>query len=605
MRRLLVLHGELVRELVLAEKEGVLGSASSNALVLPFPGVSRRHARFELVSGGVRLIDLGSKNGLVVAGRRVAEVLLTPGVSVRIGYIELRLLDASAGDLEIALSLGETERTTEVVPDPSASRGGHGEEGAARHGIVLIREVETMSRAMLGQRRSSLFERVRTILGAELLVLVDLADRARPAVQELAGDLEGDDLEAVLERVPVRLRRRGAERFAAQGRWQIAWRPDGLAAIAARTAALADAGSLWRRALLEYLLLKLSGGGVEKVASPLEVTHEDLRLPDGAIFGSAPATRDLLQRVRAALSSRADVLLLGESGTGKELVARLLHGSGARGRGPFVPVSCPALPGELLEAELFGVVDRAATGVAARPGHFASAHGGTLLLDEIGDMSPALQAKLLRVLQEREVWPLGASQARKVDVRVIAATNRDLPAMVRDGSFRADLYYRLRQLEIRVPPLRERREDIPALVLAFARRFAAEYHKSLRGVSRRALELLMAYDWPGNVRDLESEILRAVVACPSGDLLRSEHLHLPEPAATESSSPSSASTGFSPAARSGLAEGPERAERHARIDREAIRRALEATSGNKAAAARLLDLSREGLRKKMKRLGLG
>lgn len=586
-------------------EEGFLGSAESNELVLPFAGVSRRHARFEPVGEGLRLIDLGSKNGLVVGGERVPEVVLKPGGSVRIGYAELLLAEVAASDFELALPLGEVEGSTEVVAGDLLPAVVSCDEASARQAVVLVKEIESSSPRALAQRRTAFLEHGRTILGAEWLALVDLADPARPAVQELAGPLADDELDRLFAEIPPSRRGRSTTRSTVIGRWLVCTRSGAPLALVACFVSTVGSESSWRQALVEYLLSKLGGAGGVVDPGEAEPASGDLRIPDGMVLGPSAATRELLQQVRSSLASRADVLLLGESGTGKELFARLLHASGPKARGPFQPVSCPALPGELLEAELFGVTDRAATGVAARPGHFVSAHGGTLLLDEIGDMPPGLQAKLLRVLQEREVWPLGASQARKVDVRVIAATNRDLPAMVRDGSFRADLYYRLRQLEIRVPALRERREDIPALVLAFARRFAVEYHKSLRGVSRRALELLMAYDWPGNVRDLESEILRAVVACPSGDLLRSEHLHLPEPTATDNTSPSSVSTGFSPAARSGLAEGPERAERHARIDREAIRRALEATSGNKAAAARLLDLSREGLRKKMKRLGLG
>jgi transcriptional regulator with PAS, ATPase and Fis domain len=293
--------------------------------------------------------------------------------------------------------------------------------------------------------------------------------------------------------------------------------------------------------------------------------------------------------------SDLSVLLTGETGTGKEMFARLIHDSSSRAAGPFIAINCAAIPAELLEYELFGIGGRVATGVDAREGFFVQAHGGTLFLDEIGDLPERLQPKLLRALQEREVLAVGGSAPRKVDVRAVAASNRDLERLVKEGLFRADLFYRLRGIELRLPPLRERREDLPALLLAFAARAAAKYGKRVRGVSRRALSTLLSHDWPGNVRELESLIERAVLLCPDGGTLQREHLGIVE---TDHAEPIQTAL---PVALPGPEEETLQAQVDA-VEREAILRALAAAKGNKSKAARLLGITRNGLALKMERL---
>jgi formate hydrogenlyase transcriptional activator len=237
------------------------------------------------------------------------------------------------------------------------------------------------------------------------------------------------------------------------------------------------------------------------------------------IIGASANLRQVLQQVELVARTAATVLIYGETGTGKELIARAVHTASSRARAPFVKLNCAALPATLFESELFGHEKGAFTGaVARRTGRFEQAEGGTIFLDEIGELPIALQPKLLRVLQERELERLGSTRTLKVDVRLVAATNRDLSAMVQERSFREDLYYRLAVFPVYVPPLRERRDDIPRLVEHFVAHFARHMNKDVRGVSARTLASFERYDWPGNVRELQNVIERAVILAP-GPLL--------------------------------------------------------------------------------------
>ncbi|MEO0073446.1 MAG: sigma 54-interacting transcriptional regulator [candidate division WOR-3 bacterium] len=236
------------------------------------------------------------------------------------------------------------------------------------------------------------------------------------------------------------------------------------------------------------------------------------------VVGRSPKVLSALEIVAKVASVPIPVLMRGESGTGKELIARALHDSGSRSRGPFVAVNCAAMPETLLESEFFGVAKGAATGVSPRKGKFELADGGTIFLDEIGDMSPALQAKLLRVLQGKCFERVGGDQTITVDVRVVAATNQNLEERMEKGLFRRDLYYRLNGVEIELPALRERREDIPELVRHFVDRFAREFGRQVRGVSSETLQALVNHSWPGNIRELQNVIERAVVMCKESEL---------------------------------------------------------------------------------------
>jgi DNA-binding NtrC family response regulator len=315
-----------------------------------------------------------------------------------------------------------------------------------------------------------------------------------------------------------------------------------------------------------------------------------LRYPYDALVGRSPRMLELLRLVDRATATHLPVVIHGESGTGKELVARALHENGARQARAFVPINCAAVPETLLEAELFGHARGAFTGADRdRRGLFEIADGGTLFLDEIADTSPAMQTKLLRVLQDGTVRRVGAERAVKVDVRVIAASNRDLRRLVDEGQFREDLFYRLHVIRIDVPSLRERSEDIPALVAHFLRKLAGAAGGQVKKVDRAALARLVAHPWPGNVRELENEMARA--AALGGDVIGVADL---------SSQVASADPGAQPASPDDLAMKP----RVERLERGLLREALSRAAGNQTTAARLLGLSRFGLQKKLKRYDL-
>ncbi len=313
------------------------------------------------------------------------------------------------------------------------------------------------------------------------------------------------------------------------------------------------------------------------------------------LIGASAALRGVLDAVAKVADTDSTVLVTGESGTGKELIARALHYNSRRADRMFVTVNCGAIPEELLESELFGHVKGAFTNaVSHREGRFSVADGGTIFLDEIGDMSPTLQVKLLRVLQDRTFEPVGSSKTLKVNVRVVAATNQDLEASIRQGRFREDLFYRLNVIPIRVPPLRERREDIPLLVHHFLAGVAKERQRKIDGIDHQALELLCAHDWPGNVRELENLIERLVVLRGEGQIGVED---LPDPFRSAPPAPS-------PPAPKLPVSGLSFHDVVNRLETDLILQALERTRGNKNQAARLLGLNRTTLLEKIKKKGL-
>jgi DNA-binding NtrC family response regulator len=315
------------------------------------------------------------------------------------------------------------------------------------------------------------------------------------------------------------------------------------------------------------------------------------------LIGSSPALRSVLDRVERVADTDSTVLITGESGTGKEMIARALHWSGRRAERMFVTVNCGAIPEELLESELFGHVKGAFTNaVSSREGRFALANGGTIFLDEIGDMSPTLQVKLLRVLQDRTFEPVGSSTTVKVDVRVIAATHQKLDVAIREKRFREDLFYRLNVIPIELPPLRERREDVPLLVAHFLRQAAEEKKLGPCTLAPEALERLIQHDWPGNVRELENLVERCVVLRGQGEIAVSDLPAELRRADAEGPDPSAES-----ARPAGVLSYHELVNR---FEAELILQALERTHWNKNKAAQLLALNRTTLIEKIKKLGL-
>jgi DNA-binding NtrC family response regulator len=315
-----------------------------------------------------------------------------------------------------------------------------------------------------------------------------------------------------------------------------------------------------------------------------------------SIIGSGGKMQEILACVVRVSPTRSTVLLCGESGVGKDLIARAIHHHSPRASQPFVKINCTAIPENLMESELFGYEKGAFTGAAAaKPGKFEQADGGTVFLDEIGDVPPAIQVKLLRILQEREFERLGSNKTRQIDVRVVAATNVDLRRALEEGNFREDLYYRLNVFPITIPPLRERREDIPALVVLFLAKFAAEQGTPVKAIADGAMKKLMEYFWPGNVRELENVIERSLVLA-AGSTLQPEDIrldHAPSRAMKHEANSNGNGDAFLP-------EGVSLEQHEQSLIREALRRA----GGNKSQAARLLGLTRNALRYRLSQMGL-
>ena len=332
-------------------------------------------------------------------------------------------------------------------------------------------------------------------------------------------------------------------------------------------------------------------GGAEtfRDLSEIEALRQELKgkFRVGDLTSRSPVMQRLFEFLPAIAASPSTVLVLGETGTGKELVARTLHELSPRGRGPFIAVNCGALPDSLLESELFGYKAGAFTGATTdKPGRFALAQGGTLFLDEIGEITPALQVRLLRVLQERSYEPLGGVRSETTNARIVVATNRDLAELVKKEIFREDLYYRINIVRIELPALRRRKEDIPLLIDQFIDRFNRLQQKAVTGISTEALSLLMIHDWPGNIRELENLVERAFILCPAGTI---EIAHLPGELFSHP---------IAAARETNLRSV------HTVLDAQAIRAALERNGFNRLAAARELGIHKTTLFRRMKKLGI-
>ena len=307
---------------------------------------------------------------------------------------------------------------------------------------------------------------------------------------------------------------------------------------------------------------------------------EPEELPETEMIGSSPAMIEIYKAVSRVAPTSATVIIEGETGTGKELIARMIHRFSGRDSHPFVPVDCSAIPPALLESELFGAMKGAFTGADRdRIGLFEAANRGTVFLDEIGDVDPGFQVKLLRFLQEREIRPVGASREKKIDVRVIAATNRDLQTMVDEGRFRQDLWFRLHVVRMALPPLRERRNDIPLLVRYFLNKYNARYRRDVK-LTESGLNALGEFTWPGNVRQLQHLIERLSILAPN-DRIDGEAVQ---------------------DAISSMERGPGGGESLAETEMEQIRRVLAATKGNKSRAAQILGIERKTLYRKLERM---
>lgn len=390
---------------------------------------------------------------------------------------------------------------------------------------------------------------------------------------------------------------------------------------------------------VDAAVLALKSGAFDFVSKPLDLpalrrlVEQALKLSGhgrddgegtrGRLLGESAAMQQVRQLVAKVARSQAPVFISGESGVGKELVARMIHEQGPRRGGPFVPVNCGAIPGELMESEFFGHVRGSFTGAHAdKAGLFQAAHGGTLFLDEVAELPLPMQVKLLRVIQEKAVRAVGGREEVPVDVRILSATHKPLAALVEQGAFRQDLYYRINVIELRVPPLRERREDIPLLAERILDRIAPDWGVERPTLSQAALAALCRYDFPGNVRELENVLERAVALCEGGTIEVAD-LHLPEGPASGAGSipagtPSSAAaaqirasgavaspSGSAPAAASREGGAPSSLVDYVEnLERDAILKALAETRWNKTQAARRLGITFRALRYKLKKLGI-
>src|SRR5690606_859405 len=341
------------------------------------------------------------------------------------------------------------------------------------------------------------------------------------------------------------------------------------------------------RALEKRALIEANAALREKVSGRYRLA---------SLLGKSPQMQRVFELIGKIHSTRTSVLITGESGTGKELVARALHSEGNRAQKPFVAVNCGAIPDELMESELFGRKRGSFTGaVADKQGLFQQASGGTLSLDETGELSLGLQVKLLRALQERRVKPVGDTVETEVDVRVVTATNRELEDEVARGAFRSDLYYRLNVIEVRLPPLRQRREDIPLLIDHFVRRFAVEQDKRITGLTPEALQVLQAYDYPGNVRELENIVEHAVALTAGPRIDLGDLPRLRQPAASAATDAASVAI---------PEEGFDLDRALADYERAIVARALEQAGGVRKKAARLLGVTFRSLRYRLAKLGM-
>lgn len=580
--------------LLAAGRHGI-GADAENAIRLDERGVSRFHAVLTCSHQGCELEDLGSKNGSSVNGQPIQRATVTHGDTLGIAAVRLGFEVLPRGDAEMALewtALPDARPTTLIATATT----GAGLEPTLQALFKCLRGLEERVR-----RRSSEpdwqggLEAVVRHLGLAGAALFEwphddqislLASVGRPPSWPQAADLAKSPTLDGHDRLRVMPR--------ADGGLAVALRENG------KSGQILVIPGLEGSTVSPYLLATclLGFGAWDEVAADTTLLPpaSKLKLPPEIAPSASSAMAEVYRQVGLVAQGHVPILILGETGVGKEHVARAIHEASPRAHQPFVAVNCAAIPAELLEAEMFGIGTGVATGVRARKGRFLEADRGTLFLDEIGDLPISLQAKLLRVLQEGEIQPLG-EKSQKVDVRILAASHVDLAAAISEKRFREDLFYRLAGYVLRVPPLRERPEDLPILLGRFLQTMAREAGRSLRGVTVKALEELQKESWPGNVRQLQQVARRLVLLCPRGGAVDSR-LVAEALAVLPTTRPAE--------------KDPERTFKLGEqglddflgtLEKEILEQALQATEGNRTRAAALLRISRNGLTRRMERLG--
>ena len=566
--KVLAADGTSVRRFHLGPGEHVVGSLADAAVRLEEAGVSRRHARLDvLADGGAVVRDLGSKNGTFVGGKRVREAAVNGFTMLAFGSVQAVLQPADPIRTQVLLGSGDAAAGEPPAPEKSAGLTTDGLHPLVRLAESLEEVLPALAEGLStpGEAAGELAHRWLAVLPVGRVELLRLG-AAGEAVVAAASTSDA---------VP-----RNVAAFEVDG-------PDGWR-VRLRSPSAVDLSPL--RPLLRLALASLAAGAVLRRRGsrrPDELPREAPSTPPPPL-GLGPEMSKIYRQAGKVARGDVPVLILGESGSGKEVLARWIHARSRRSAGPFLAVNCAALPRELLEAELFGIEKGVATGVEARPGLLERASGGAVFLDEVGDMAPETQAKVLRVLESTSLYRVGGKQPVQVDVRFLAATNRDLDALVEQGGFRRDLFHRLAAFQVRLPPLRERREEIPSLAARFFHRELEKNGLASPGITRAALGALVRHPWPGNVRELQNEIAKAALLLEPGEPLDLQHL----------SSRIRASESAPPAPLT-LDETVRRAER------EAFAVALAAAEGDTARAMELLGVSRTTYYRKLKELGLG
>lgn len=532
----------------------LIGSDDAAFITLSEATVSRCHAEIRFDGQCLWLRDIGSRNGSFVAGHRlkshVAE-LIPPNVAVVLGEVEMTWRALRAGDAELALAM-----------DGNAAR----DESRAATATMATQPLDAWTRLALPGLLAHLARGCHRTEFALALAQSWLEHLPVEAIEviDVSRLSDGDaDAPRLFASHPVpmgdHVQSHSSPGLSWRVQWQSAFHPSQFT-------------SLWE--CVHSMLLLCSDGVAPTTQAPVQ--------SDMVQRSFDPAMQRIYCQAMRAAHGDIHVLIRGESGTGKELLARHIHQHASASDLPFVAVNCAALSEDLLESELFGVESRVATGVDARPGLFERADGGFLFLDEIGDMSLATQARILRVLQEGVVTRVGGSRSRGARVRVISATHKPLTQMVEEGKFRLDLLHRIADWEVQLPPLRERLADIGPLALHFLSRSAAERGVRLRGISRSALDALLFYTWPGNVRELEREMARIAIFLDEGATVTRSDLRISLREATPES-----------------ATDARLEPQLARAERQIIERTLAQSSGNINAAAEVLGISRATLYRKL------
>ncbi|MBP6843479.1 MAG: sigma 54-dependent Fis family transcriptional regulator [Kofleriaceae bacterium] len=642
LARLIVIEGpDRGREFDITVRGGGVGRGEDNAAQLTDPSVSRLHCSLEPRDGGLAVVDAGSRNKTLVNGAPVTEKVLEAGDEITVGQTRLAFLPQGA--VAVTRAAAPAKVTIEIgTRELMALTGPAVDAGARRHLATLAALGERLT-AAIGRGRADVAqaaaEAALALVSAERAFVL-VRERGATAAVGRAGDAASSLAlpDAVIDTVLDRGRALAID-LGARPALAVPVGQGDAAAVLVADRARGSFGELELMAagcLGQLVAAALAAADTQGLLVRNQAALEE-RLGDSELIGRSAPARALLELVHRVAPTDATVLLGGESGAGKEMVARAIHRGSRRAGGPCVAVNCAALTETLIESELFGHEKGAFTGATDKKiGRFEAADKGTLFLDEIGEMPLALQTKLLRVLEERRFERVGGTRSVAVDVRLIAATNRDLPELARRGLFREDLYYRLSVIHAIVPPLRERADDIPLLAEHFLTRMRQQVGRRVRGFRPEAMAALVAHPWPGNVRELRNAIERAVVL-GRGDYIEEGDLppnliarapsrrsaptpplgsmaitaapvvlpaqSLPGLPMPPTSSPSITVPTIDVAAPATASSAAARSLRD--LEREGIIAALNATGGNKAQAAAILEIDRSTLYKKLKEYGIG